>query len=400
MPLVTDPRPLIVHVVYRFAVGGLENGIVNLVNRMPCRSWRHAIIAMTEAPENYRTRITRDDVAIVALNKPPGHGVRVYPQLYGLFRRWRPAIVHTRNLAALEAVVPAWAARVPVRIHGEHGRDMNDIDGTRRRYRLVRRIYRPFVHRYVALSRDLERYLIEGVGVAPDKVRHIYNGVDAARFRPVSGGRAPIEGAPFSDPRWFVVGTVGRMESVKDQANLARAFVRAAGYTTESASRLRLVLVGDGPQRGEVEGLIRSAGLADRVWFAGERADVPALMQGLDCFVLPSMAEGISNTLLEAMASGLPVIATRVGANADLMEEGATGCLVPRADSVALADQMLRYAADPALARRHGRAGRQVVERRFSIDRMIADYEDLYRHALTARGVAVAGTGVTTVIGA
>jgi sugar transferase (PEP-CTERM/EpsH1 system associated) len=396
----TDNRPLIVHVVYRFAIGGLENGIVNLVNRMPHACWRHAIVALTEASETFRSRITRDDVEVVSLNKPPGHGVRVYPQLYGLFRRWSPVVVHTYNLAALEAVVPAWAARAPVRIHGEYGRDMSDVDGTRRRYRLVRRIYRPFVHEYVALSRDLERYLIEGIGVARNKVRHIYNGVDTVRFQPASGERARVEGGPFNDPRLFVVGTVGRMDPVKDQANLVQAFAHALRSTRELASRLRLVLVGDGPLRGELEALIRSGGLADQVWFTGERADVPALMQGLDCFVLPSLAEGIPNVLLEAMASGLPVIATRVGDNADLMEEGATGFLVPRADSAALADPILRYAADPGLARRHGKAGRQVVERRFSIDRMIADYEDLYRTALTARGIALAGSAVKIVLGA
>jgi sugar transferase (PEP-CTERM/EpsH1 system associated) len=386
----SDPRPLIVHVVYRFAVGGLENGIVNLVNRMPEASWRHAIVALTQVSENFRARLSRSDVETVSLDKPPGHGVRVYPQLYGYFRRRRPAIVHTRNLAALEAVVPAWAARVPVRIHGEHGRDINDVDGTRLRYRLVRRLYRPFVHRYVALSRDLERYLVQGVGVPAGRVRHVYNGVDTARFRPGPAGRAAIEGGPFNDPRWFVVGTVGRMEPVKDQANLVRAFLRAAAGAGEAAARLRLVLVGDGPQRGELEALLRAGGLADRAWFAGERADVPALLQGLDAFVLPSLAEGISNTLLEAMASGLPVVATRVGANGDLMEDGVTGALVPRADSAALAAMILRYAEDRALARRQGRAGRQVVERRFSIDHMIADYEDMYRQALAARGVPLA----------
>ncbi len=378
----TDPRPLIVHVVYRFAVGGLENGIVNLVNRMPERSWRHAIVALTDASEEFCRRLERDDVTIVALRKPPGHAIRLYPQLFDLFRARRPAVVHTRNLAALEAVVPAWAARVPARIHGEHGRDMTDVDGTSRRYRMVRRVYRPFVHRYVALSHDLERYLIDGIGVPPDRVRHIYNGVDTRRFCPAADGRVAIEGTPLADPDAFVVGTVGRMERVKDQANLVQAFLHAIRDQGRAASRLRLALVGDGPMRGELEAMVRAAGAADRVWFAGERSDVPAMMQGLDCFVLPSLAEGISNTLLEAMASGLPVVATRVGANADLMEEGATGFVVPRADPAALAAEILRYAADPARARRHGAAGRARVEQRFSIDRMVADYEDLYSRAV------------------
>jgi hypothetical protein len=126
---------LIAHVVYRFGIGGLENGIVNLVNRMPASRWRHAIVALTDVCPDFVQRIERPDVRCIALGKRPGHLVRDYPRLYRLFRELGPAVVHTRNLAALEAVVPAWAARVPVRIHGEHGWDMRDPVGRRVRYR-------------------------------------------------------------------------------------------------------------------------------------------------------------------------------------------------------------------------------------------------------------------------
>jgi glycosyltransferase involved in cell wall biosynthesis len=112
-------------------------------------------------------------------------------------------------------------------------------------------------------------------------------------------------------------------------------------------------------------------------------------MRGMDCFVLPSLAEGISNTILEAMASGLPVVATRVGGNAELMEPDMTGRLIPAADPAALAREVLGYFAEPALARRHGRAGRNLVERRFSLDRMVEQYHSLYLRALAGerRGV-------------
>src|SRR5688500_16617857 len=122
--------PLIAHVIYRFSIGGLENGIVNLVNRMPRERWRHAIIALTEVSSEFANRIERDDVTYIELGKRPlGHLVRDYPRLYRLFRQLQPAVVHTRNLAALEAAVPAWAAGVPVRIHGEHGWSREDPEG-------------------------------------------------------------------------------------------------------------------------------------------------------------------------------------------------------------------------------------------------------------------------------
>lgn len=391
-PLNASQPPLIVHVVYRFAVGGLENGVVNLINRLPPGSWRHAIVSLTDVDEEFATRIVRDDVRQIALRKPAGHAWRLYPRIASILRELAPAIVHTRNLAALEAVVPAWASGVPVRVHGEHGRDVHDLDGTSRRYQWVRRAFRPFVSKYVALSPDLERYLCERVGVPASKVTQIYNGVDTTRFMPASGGRRPIEGSPFRDARHWLVGTVGRMEAVKDQANLARAFVRALRLHPAARDRMRLVLVGDGSERSRVEAILDEGDARDLAWFAGERADVVPMLQGLDCFVLPSLAEGVSNTILEAMACGVPVVATRVGANGELVEAGVTGSLVPAADSDALAGAIVAYFADPALAGRHGAAARLRATGRFSLERMVERYDTFYAGLMARRG-ASSGTG-------
>ena len=377
---------LIVHVVYRFGVGGLENGIVNLINRMPAARFRHAIVALTEVCPEFVQRIERQDIRCIALGKKPGHLVRDYPRLYRLFKELGPAVVHTRNLAALEAVVPAWAAGVPARIHGEHGWDMRDPAGKRLRYQHVRRLYRPFVDRYVALSRHLEEYLEQQVGIASDRIVQIYNGVDTERFRPVHGVRPAIPGCPFNAADLWLVGTVGRMDAVKDPLNLAHAFVHAVTIDRAAANRLRLIIVGDGAMRGEVVAVLERAGIADRAWFAGERADVPEIMRGLDCFVLPSLAEGVSNTILEAMATGLPVIATRVGGNSELIESGMTGTLVPPANSNALAQALLDYFGDRTMARRHAKAARRVAETRYSLDRMVGDYANLYERALVAAG--------------
>jgi len=385
----TASPPLIVHVVFRFGIGGLENGVVNLINRMPARRWRHAIVALTESSAEYAQRIDRPDVRCIALGKQDGHLVRDYPRLYRLFRQLGPAIVHTRNLAALEAVVPAWAAGVPVRIHGEHGWDMQDPAGRRPRYRHLRQLYRPFVSRYVALSRHLEDYLEEQVGIASDRISQIYNGVETDRFRPGREGRSAIPGCPFDGAGQWLVGSVGRMEAIKDPLNLARAFVRAQELEPAAAKNIRLVLVGDGALRDDVRQVLERAGLADRVWFAGERDDVPDIMRGLDCFVLPSLAEGVSNTILEAMATALPVIATRVGGNSELIESGMTGTLVAPASSDALARAMLGYYGDRGTARRHARAGYRVVEARFSLTRMVSDYVNVYERALAAAGSPV-----------
>lgn len=382
-----DPRPLIMHVVYRFQVGGLENGLANLINRLPEARFRHAVVALTDCSPRFCARVERRDVRFVSLHKPPGHGFRLYPALHRLFREARPAIVHTRNLAALEAAVPAWTAGVPVRIHGEHGWDAFDPHGARRRYRLVRRLYRPFVTHYVALSAHIQAYLEEGVGVAAERVTRLCNGVDTLRFRPTDGGqRELVAGSPFDADGLCLIGTIGRLQAVKDQLNLVRAFALFGQRAPLLAERVRLVIVGDGPLRPAVEAEIARAGITDRVWLAGERHDVPEMLRGLDVFVLPSRAEGISNAILEAMACGLPVIATAVGGNPELVVPGVTGALVPADDSAALADALVRYAADEAMARAQGRAARRLAENEYSIDGMVGRYAALYDSLLSAAG--------------
>jgi sugar transferase (PEP-CTERM/EpsH1 system associated) len=221
----TDPRPLVAHVMYRFDTGGLENGVVNLINHMPAEHYRHAVIALTEVTD-FRQRIKRDDVQFISLNKAPGHGFKLYPRLFKLFRELRPAIVHSRNLAALEVQFPAWLAGVPIRIHGEHGRDIGDLDGSNVTLQRVRRFYRPFVTYYLALSRDLAEYLTGIIRVPKNKVLQVYNGVDSIRFHP-GQPQQTVAGCPFSRPAHWLLGTVGRMQTVKDQPTLARAFIRA-----------------------------------------------------------------------------------------------------------------------------------------------------------------------------
>src|SRR5262245_26471364 len=137
---------------------------------------------------------------------------------------------------------------------------------------------------------------------------------------------------------------------------------------------MRLVVVGDGPLRSGVEQVLRDGGATEYAWLAGERSDVADVMRGLDAFALPSLAEGISNTILEAMATGLPIVATRVGGNAELIEDGLTGRLVPAADADRLADALLEDFRDRVRARRHARAARHAAERQFSLDRMVNDY--------------------------
>lgn len=380
--MTVDARPHVVHVVYRFAIGGLENGLVTLLDRLPEAAWRHTVVALTSVDAAFRRRVQRPDVRFIELHKGEGHLVRDYPALARLLRGLRPAIVHTRNLAALEVSVPAWLAATPVRIHGEHGRDARDPDGSNRRLRWVRRAYSPFVSHYVALSRELETYLTDAVGIRAGRVSRICNGVDTTTFRPASAGDGPPAGWPFAAGDW-VIGTVGRLDPVKGTVLLVRAFAEVLRRRPAARASARLAIVGDGPERSAVERVIVEEGVADRVWLSGARSDVPALMRAFDCFVLPSLGEGISNTILEAMASGLPVIATRVGGNAELVREGMTGELVAPGDPAAIAEALVRLHDDRALARRFGEAARARACREFSVAAMVDAYHCLYGELLS-----------------
>jgi len=374
--------PLVAHVVFRFDTGGLENGIVNLINRLPPGSYRHVVIALTEVAPAFSRRVRREDVRFIALHKSPGHAFNLFPRLWKLFRDLRPAIVHTRNLAALECQLPAMLAGVPVRIHGEHGRDVGDLDGSNKRHQWARRAYRPFVHHYIALSRDLAEYLQEKIGVQGPRITQVYNGVDTERFRPACGGREPIPGCPFPAETGWIFGSVGRMQPVKAQTLLARAFLRALELQPALGLRCRLVMVGNGPLRAEAQALLDAAGVGHLAWLPGDREDVPDVMRGLDAFVLPSLAEGISNTILEAMATGLPVLATHVGGNADLVVVGTTGELVEAGDVDALAQGLVSMAANARRARAMGAAGRALVEQSFGLLAMVNTYRNLYDQLL------------------
>ncbi len=385
-----DPAPpLIAHVLYRFDVGGLENGVVNLINHMAPNAYRHMVVALTEVTD-FRQRLQRPDVECVALHKKPGHGARVYPSLWRLLKARRPAIVHTRNLAALEMQAAAWAAGVPARIHGEHGRDIDDLDGSSRRHQRLRQLYSPFVHRYVALSRDLETYLSGSVGIAPRRIAQIYNGVNAEKFAPAQApGLRSIAGGPFQGPGLWLAGTVGRMAAVKNQTLLARAFLIAREADPEFAAVARLVMIGDGPLRAQAQTLLDNGGAHDAAWLPGERSDVADVMRSLDCFVLPSLAEGISNTILEAMACGLPVIATAVGGNVELVDAGRNGLLVPNDDPLAMAQSLLHLWRNAEVSKRMGCAGRADVEQRFSMQAMVSAYQHLYDQQISAAGISL-----------
>lgn len=374
----------IVHVVHRLDTGGMENGLVNLVNRLPTHRFRHTIVPLTTATA-LADRITNPDVAIEPLGLAPGPLAAALPKLWRVFRRLRPSIVHTRNVGTLEAQIAAWLAGVPVRIHGEHGWEVYDLIGSNPSLLRTRRMLWRLTHSQVALSKPTYEFLRDRVGIPAERLHSICNGVDTARFCPRGRDESKDANAPL------VVGYVGRLADVKNPMLLLEAFERAhASIVADNvllASRLRLEIVGDGPLAAAVHERTMRSPLRDAIALAGDRNDIPACMRRFDVYALPSLAEGISNTLLEAMASGLPCVATRVGGNEELVDANRTGTLVASGDVDAFARALAAYLRDAALRSEHGIRARERAVERFAIDRMIDAYEALYTGLLVQRRV-------------
>lgn len=377
--------PLVLHVIHQLRMGGMENGLVNLINRMPRDRYRHAI-ACVEDDSEFRLRIRRPDVDVFPLHRSKVGVWGVQRRIHALCTRLRPEIVHSRNPSGLDALLPARLAGVTVRLHGEHGWDVVDIDGRAWKPALLRRLHAPLVSHYVTVSKDLERYLVARVGIRPDRITQIYNGVDTERFSPPPKPARDLLPEAFRSDNAVVVGLVGRLSAVKDYGLMLRGLAMLLERSPEAGRSVRLAFFGAGPTLDELRRLARDLGVDAQVWFAGAVEDVPGALRAVDVFALTSLNEGISNTILEAMATGLPVLATAVGGNVELVVPGVTGTLVPPSDPGALADALAAYAADPALRRRHGAAGRARAVAEFGMATMVTRYLDLYDASLKRLG--------------
>jgi sugar transferase (PEP-CTERM/EpsH1 system associated) len=364
---IEQPR-LVVHLVHQLDVGGLENGLINLIRHMPPERYRHTIVCLKDYSE-FHAHIKERGVEIISLNKREGKDFGHYMRMYKTLRALQPDLIHTRNLCGFEGQLVAALAGIKLRVHGEHGRDMSDLYGKRLKYQLLRRVLRPLIGHFIAVSADLENWLIDSVGAEPGRVSQISNGVDSVQFHPRLGPPAAVGPAGFMQDNAFVIGSVGRMVDVKNYPTLVDAFLRLIASPHPAHQR---------PARAECLDMLTRAGASHRAWLPGERTDIPQLLRTMDLFVLPSLAEGSSNTILEAMATGLPVVATAVGGNTELVHPGFTGILVPPRSPDLMAAAIADYCRIPEMGARHGMRARSQVIARHSLPAMARGYLAVY----------------------
>ncbi len=377
-------KPLIVHVLYRLDTGGMERVVVSLINATRDH-YRHAVISLTGFGE-LRREIEDAVTACVSLEKKPGKDWPCYFRFWRTLRALKPDLVQTYNLGTLDLAPIVQLAGVRKLVHAEHGRDAADPDGNKRKYQRLRRWMTPMIGQYVAVSEDLRTWLTHRVSIPQSKVAFIANGIDTTLFNvPHSQSGARNLMGTFAPPGTVLVGNVARLDKVKDQAGLLAAFKLLREADQGKNASCRLIIAGDGPQRDELAQQIVQLGLSGSVRLLGDRGDVAQVLAECDVFVLSSIAEGMPITVLEAMATGLPVVATNVGGVASVVEAGVTGTLVPPGDPRALAAALGVYVADEKLRHRHGDAGRARVAEHFSLRTMVSAYVALYDELLGRR---------------
>ena len=376
-------RPVhVMHIVYTLRTGGMEMGVVKLVNGLDAARVRSSICSTTPAGAEIKA-LVQSSVPIFELSRRAGTDLRFVRDLYRLFKRERPDVVHTHAWGTLlEGLLAARAAGVPIVVHGEHG--TLQLRGYQRR---LQRMAWSAADRVLSVSSKLAERMSAATGFAAARITTIRNGVHVARFQPIDRREAR---RALGIPERPTVGTVGRLVAVKDQATL----VDAVAELQRTGLAATLVIAGDGPERAALDARARAAGVDLRL--LGYRADVEQVMGAMDVFVLSSVSEGLSNTILEAMAAARPVVATRVGGAEEMIEDGVTGVLVPpsNADAMAAALGRVLGAADAGAAM--GAAARRRVETEFTLSGMMGRYEQLYAEVAAAKGLPTGNATATT----
>ncbi len=356
-------------VVYRFDLGGLENGVVNLANRMDDEF--EVSICCLARNGNAASRLKKD-TAVYEMLKPEGFSPAYLLRLWSFFRKERFHIVHTRNWAGIEAAIAAKLAGGSRVIHSEHGTDFSNVP---KRRLWGRKSGQWAIDQFIAVSPQLVKDLKELVGISKP-ITLIQNGVDLERFSPGKSNVRVELGIPADA---FVALFVGRLETVKNVSGIIRAF-RKLIYN-EECGQFRLVLAGDGTLREQLISEARALGIEDKVIFAGARNDIPELLRSADCLVLNSYSEGLPNVVLEAMACGLPIIATAVGSLPELLK-GERGYLIDVNDSDALSVALRAMCFDVELRSDYAINARDYVSRYYSLGQMVENYQAAYREVM------------------
>ncbi len=382
----TNTRPTVCHVLHTLGVGGAEMLATRLARRFS--GLYRTVFACLDELGTLGEELAAEGFPVHVLGRRPGLDLGCVFRLARLLRRERVDVAHAHQYTPFfYALAARRLARHPTILFTEHGRHYPDHPRWKRK--IFNRLLLEQRDRVVGVGGAVRQALIRNEGIPSHRVQVIINGIESERFAADRSTRAEVrrELALGSDD--LVLLQVARLDPLKDHATA----LAALSHVVHERPATHLLLAGDGPLRGEIEGRARALGLEPHVRLLGTRRDVDRLLAAADVMLLTSISEGIPLTLLEAMAAGLPVVATRVGGVGEVVEHGRTGLLVQAGDDMTLAQAVLTLADSPVLRNEMGQHGRQRMEQFFSEKRMRERYGELYRE-LTGERRPSAGNGL------
>lgn len=369
----------IAYVIGQLGASGTERQLLALVERLDRERFQPHVICLSE-DDMLGDSFRRVDCPVHVLSREQLGLARTWLELLFRLRSLRPAIVHAISYAWYLALPAAWVARVPHIVVSERTVPLWKTS----RHRLLDRILLRSVDVAIANSNRVRQVFWLDLGLRADRCRVIYNGLDLPTFdaQQQAGFAAPIPDAVESFPAGHVVCAVANLRPDKCLDILIQAHAFICRYHPD----VQLWIVGHGRQSADLYGLATKLKIAHRVQFWGFRNDVPAILHKATIGVLSSRTEGCANAVIEYMAAGLPVVATTVGGNIELVVDGETGLLVPPYSPESLANAILHLLDKPALAQEMGRAGRVRAVAQFSMERMVKETEAVYREILSRNG--------------
>jgi glycosyltransferase involved in cell wall biosynthesis len=378
-----DPRPVVCQLVHTLNVGGAEVLAGNLARRLRDR-YRFVFLCLDELGPG-ADRLREDGFQVEVVGRRAGLDWRCPLRLAAAWRRDGVELVQAHQYTPFfYALLGRLRYRRPPVMFTEHGRHFPDYPRPKRK--IANRLLLERRDRVVAVGRSVKTALVENEGIATPRIDVIPNGIDTDRFVASAAVRAEVRAELGVAPGDYLVLMVARLDPIKDHATAIRACARAA----VAVPGLRLVLVGDGPERPAIESLIRDGNLGDRIRLLGTRHDVPRLLTGADTLLLTSLSEGIPLTVIEAMATGVPVVSTDVGSVADVVSHWGPGLLAPPRDEATLAAHLITLGGTPLLRIAMGDRGRARAVAEFSETAMADRYADLFDSALDRRCAATA----------
>ena len=369
----------ILHIVDSLGQGGLENGLVNLIQRLDPRHFEHTVCAIRKLGPN-ADRLPADRVQVTCLEKQASDSSFQVPALARAIRDARPHIVHTRNWGAVEGVLAGRWVRNCAVVHSEHGLEADTSSNEPKRRIWFRRLAFEMANQVLSVSYQLRGLHAQRTGFPEHKIKVIHNGVDERRFSPNAAVRVQVRRELGLADDEFCIGCVGNLLPVKDHMTL----LEAMGAVAASRKFWRLLIIGEGSERGKLEAFVNAQGWAKQVSFLGSTSRVSDLLNAMDVYVLPSVMEGISNSLLEAMATALPVVATDVGGNPEVVVDRESGLLFQCRNSRELAGHLVSLGQDRERRVQLGEQAVRRVQKEFSIESMLEKYEQLYDGLLAA----------------